>query len=249
MPVAALGGMLVSLSLFLTVSFHSSPYFTGSGHRLLLRMDTAPPGRRRRCTRPRHLAGRTNDRRPTERPGALPRRDVLSRGAVTGLVAGAAVVLAGLVAAIGRAAAGSTNPALSPGAPTLTTGGSDLHDGRQLGLGVRIPDHDRGPTFGHRGRSRLERAGRGLGELHRPAVGRPVDRHPAVRPGSFTAFDAVCPHAGLHRRYVRSAKIIACPCHGSEFDPSTGDVLRGPAPTGLTPIKSSKDPNGNLYAQ
>src|ERR1019366_10624543 len=28
--VAALGGLLLSLSLFLTVSFHASPYFTGA---------------------------------------------------------------------------------------------------------------------------------------------------------------------------------------------------------------------------
>ena len=67
--------------------------------------------------------------------------------------------------------------------------------------------------------------------------------------GRFTAFDAVCPHAGCTVGYVAAARIIACPCHGSEFDARTGSVLRGPAPTGLTPIKIVEGPNGGLYVQ
>ena len=65
--------------------------------------------------------------------------------------------------------------------------------------------------------------------------------------GDFVAFDAVCPHAGCTVAYQRSARIIACPCHGSEFDARTGDVIRGPATTGLTPITVIKGANGDLY--
>ena len=65
--------------------------------------------------------------------------------------------------------------------------------------------------------------------------------------GDFVAFDAVCPHAGCTVAYQRSAQLIACPCHGSEFDAGTGDVIRGPATRGLTPISVTKGSDGDLY--
>jgi len=65
--------------------------------------------------------------------------------------------------------------------------------------------------------------------------------------GQFVAFDAICPHAGCTVAYQSAANIIACPCHGSEFDARTGDVIQGPATYGLTPIKIVKGSNGNLY--
>ena len=47
--------------------------------------------------------------------------------------------------------------------------------------------------------------------------------------------------------YQPSAGIIACPCHGSEFNPENGDVIQGPATSGLTPIKVVTGSNGDLY--
>ncbi|MGA3148518.1 MAG: Rieske (2Fe-2S) protein [Acidimicrobiales bacterium] len=61
------------------------------------------------------------------------------------------------------------------------------------------------------------------------------------------AFDAICPHAGCTVAYQRSAHLIACPCHGSEFDAGTGDVIRGPATRGLTTISVTRGSNGDLY--
>jgi Rieske Fe-S protein len=52
--------------------------------------------------------------------------------------------------------------------------------------------------------------------------------------GTFKAFDAVCPHQGCTVGSVEAGQIV-CPCHGSHFDDSTGAVVAGPAPTGLTP--------------
>ncbi len=40
-----------------------------------------------------------------------------------------------------------------------------------------------------------------------------------------------------------------CPCHGSEFNVTTGDVIDGPAPHGLTKLKVVEESNGNLYLQ
>ena len=51
--------------------------------------------------------------------------------------------------------------------------------------------------------------------------------------GGFAAFDARCPHQGCAVSEVTTRSIV-CPCHGSEFDPGTGAMTKGPATTGLT---------------
>lgn len=53
--------------------------------------------------------------------------------------------------------------------------------------------------------------------------------------GEFKAFTSVCPHQGCTVGEV-TADAIICPCHGSEFSAETGEVLVGPAMTGLTPV-------------
>jgi thiosulfate dehydrogenase [quinone] large subunit len=67
--------------------------------------------------------------------------------------------------------------------------------------------------------------------------------------GRFLAFNAVCPHAGCTVSYQPAAGMFVCPCHGSEFNGRTGDVIAGPAPRGLTPIRVTKGPGGQLYAE
>jgi Rieske Fe-S protein len=52
--------------------------------------------------------------------------------------------------------------------------------------------------------------------------------------GTVAAFDATCPHAGCTVRPTDDG--LGCPCHGSAFDPATGDVLQGPAASPLTPV-------------
>ena len=44
--------------------------------------------------------------------------------------------------------------------------------------------------------------------------------------GEFHAFSAICTHAGCTVQGVADG-IIACPCHGSQFDATTGDVVVG----------------------
>lgn len=50
--------------------------------------------------------------------------------------------------------------------------------------------------------------------------------------GEFKAFDARCPHQGCAVADVTTTAIV-CPCHGSEFDPSSGEMTQGPATEGL----------------
>jgi len=55
----------------------------------------------------------------------------------------------------------------------------------------------------------------------------------------------VCTHAGCTVDF--QSGVIACPCHGSEFDANTGAVLRGPAATPLG-AKRVIERRGSIYA-
>jgi nitrite reductase/ring-hydroxylating ferredoxin subunit len=53
--------------------------------------------------------------------------------------------------------------------------------------------------------------------------------------GDFVAYSAVCTHQGCTVAYKNGQ--LACPCHGSVFDPAKGaEVVAGPAPTPLQEI-------------
>jgi thiosulfate dehydrogenase [quinone] large subunit len=242
--VAAVAGMLLSLGLFLSVSFHSSPYFTGSDIVFLFAWTPLAVGGAGGGPALDTWLARPVAVQPA-RTGGVARRAVLTRGAATGLVAGTVVVVGGIAAAAGRAAGGttsargSTNPSgggsgtetTSPSAVTPTTGsggsGGSGPSGTSVGSAAGVPVG-------------------GSATFTDPATGDPalIIRS---KVGEFVAFDAVCPHAGCTVAYQSSSNIIACPCHGSEFDPRTGAVVHGPATTGLTRITLSEGFNGQLY--
>jgi nitrite reductase/ring-hydroxylating ferredoxin subunit len=60
--------------------------------------------------------------------------------------------------------------------------------------------------------------------------------------GEFKAFSAVCTHMGCIVSQVSNGT-IDCPCHGSQYSITTGDVVAGPAPKPLATenIKVSGD--------
>lgn len=54
--------------------------------------------------------------------------------------------------------------------------------------------------------------------------------------GDFKAFSSVCPHQSCNVSQITAEEII-CPCHGSKFSSETGELINGPATTGLAPVE------------
>jgi Rieske Fe-S protein len=63
--------------------------------------------------------------------------------------------------------------------------------------------------------------------------------------GDFKAFSAVCTHMGCIVNQI-SDGTIDCPCHGSQYSITTGDVVAGPAPSPL-PAKQIMVSGGSIF--
>ena len=241
--IAAVGGMLISLSLFLTVSFHAGPYYTGSDIVFLFAwLPLLVAGAGGVLSVDAFLEARTH---PGSGPSpAMAPRHELDRRAFTlkatalGTAGALGLLLAGLSAGIGRlvghysSAADPSATNSGPGATTVTTAKP-------------------GPTKSTpRGKKVLPATMVAVGQsatFNAPKSGDPAV---VVQPtaGTFVAFDAVCPHEGCTVAYVATDKLFVCPCHGSRFNGETGALVRGPATRGLTPIAITEGPDGDLYA-
>jgi cytochrome b6-f complex iron-sulfur subunit len=61
----------------------------------------------------------------------------------------------------------------------------------------------------------------------------------------FFAVSAVCTHLGCITQWKPEANLIACPCHGSKFQPD-GKNMEGPAPRPLPHFAISLSADGEL---
>ena len=297
--MAAAGGLALSLGLFFTISFHSSPYYTGSdivfvfawtplllaGSGGVLSVDAlvatsirtrlgAEPAAvvsipfaavRRTCGSYQKGACQARNGAPcapapcpflVQRPTPprrldvheIDRRTFATKGAVATSVAIAGLLGGGMVAGIGRLLGGS-----SPKSGALLNGGS--------GTPVTAAPTTRAPANSGSAPTSVAPPPRPPGTVVGPANRVPVggaaffndpstgDPSLVVRPqpGTFLAFDAVCPHAGCTVQYDGTNKVFICPCHGSEFNAHTGAVEVGPAATGLTQLRIARGSDGQLY--
>jgi thiosulfate dehydrogenase [quinone] large subunit len=299
--VAALGGFLLSLSLFLTVSFHASPFFTGAdivfffawmpfivaGAGTQLSMDAWIKNRvAKEHQRPspvlvpiafaqvQSLCGNYQQGKCKARAGlacdaaacpvllneessppvpaahAADRRAVVLGSALAAAVGTSVVISGAAMAVAGRLIDGAPKPkgqgkqlaplTTSPTTvtsttspkPTVTTSPTTTQPapaGQLLGSASQVPKNQ-------------------AASFTIPSSGDPgIVIH--TEAGEFVGYDAVCPHTGCTVGYSNVAKIIVCPCHGSEFQVSNGDVIVGPAPHGLAKLKIVEGANGNLYLQ
>lgn len=67
-----------------------------------------------------------------------------------------------------------------------------------------------------------------------------------LKPGQFSAVDAICPHQGCQVEFVSASAGFACPCHFSRFG-ADGSRIDGPAPRGLTKLNVTVA-NGDVQA-
>jgi thiosulfate dehydrogenase (quinone) large subunit len=276
--IAAIGGLLLSLNLFLAVSFHTSPYYTGSDIVFvfawmpfiiagggLLSLDALVAN---------VVAARQSW---SGAPVDVDRRRVL--GAVTFAAAAVAVLGAGAAAGLGRLfnnaspspssdelSSGSDSPAAS--SPALSTAPASTSSSAS-GVDPTATPSATASTPSATASTPLattspkpvtpKPAGSKIGPASAvPVAGSAAFQDPAtgdpaivVQPkaGTFLGFDAVCPHAGCTVGYDQARIRFVCPCHGSEFNGNTGAVEVGPATRGLGRITVAEGSDGQLYAR
>jgi len=275
--VAAIGGVLLSLSFLLTVSWGTDPYYLGPDIVFLfaflpLAIDVPSPWSVDAAVARRlHLPLASPIRAVSFEDR---RRRLAETGAVALWVGVIGLVGSGAAAGLGRllsdgdksntagggggvvlkapanppaATTGSTSSTVSSSTSVATTGSDPTSSsatsttpptttappptttipGTPIGLATDVPVG-------------------GSASFTDPATG---ERAIVVQPraGVFEACSAVCTHQGCTVAYQPGSGLLHCPCHGAEFDPSTGAVQRGPAQQSLATITIRTASNGYLY--
>ncbi|MCU1686789.1 MAG: DoxX family rane protein [Amycolatopsis sp.] len=208
--VAALGGIMLALSFFLTVSWTTRPYYYGADlgfafawTPLLIAGDG---GVFSVTTRLRAAVRRRLDLTLDE--GAtgqdeVERRTLLRAGLISAAVAAVGVAAGSALALARRPRNASHPPAATPGAATVIAAAADV----AVGSSKSFTAPNGTPAY---------------------------LLHPAA--DTFMAFNAACTHQGCPVSYTGPG--FRCPCHGSTFD-QNGQVTGGPAnaPLKKVPVK------------
>jgi thiosulfate dehydrogenase [quinone] large subunit len=236
--IAAAGGLLLSLSFFLTVSWGTYPYFFGPDivfvfafTPLIIGGDGGVYSLSARVREAIRRRMRVAVPAPADESSAVSlavdRRTVLLTGAVAGGIALGAALLGGL----GRSVASSRQDDIS--AAGESTGSTPNTTGTTSGTAVSIGLASELPVGG-------------VKAFTDPATGEPAY---ALQPkaGTFLAYSAVCTHQGCTVGFDQASAQFACPCHGARFDASNGDAVRGPAQRPLRKITVTQS-NGELFA-
>lgn len=250
--IAAAGGMGLNFLLFLTASWHTTPYFLGpdlvftfAWVPFVLTGATGQPALDNVSWKPSAATVRRTSLRPPGEGLEGEAAAVSTRRALLAEFAGAALAIAGISALVkGSYSAPRTLAAGSKGSGSAASGGSGPSQGASAtgnGAASGAPSLPSGAVK--------------LGPANRLPSGQaatysdPADGSPDIlireSDGSLKAFSAVCTHAGCTVGY--ESGVIVCPCHGGEYSAETGEVIAGPPPSGLAQ-KKVLEAGGQIYA-
>lgn len=205
--IAATGGALISLSLWLTVSWSVSPYYLGSDLAYLMAWLPLVLAGTPYLSVDGYLAQRSGRDRERGLAEDQVRRRTLVDGGIAAVALGGAGLLAGsLTATFGR----DTNKVTAAAAPTPAgTAAAPAPSGATVSVAASAV-----PVGGS-------------AQVKDPATG---DAVYIVQPrtGEYCGFSSVCTHSGCAVDAPKNNQLY-CPCHGSKFDATTGAVITGPA--------------------
>jgi len=250
---AAAGGLGLNFLLFLTASWHTTPYFLGpdliftfawlpfvlagaEGQPALDNLVDRPAVAQR--TRLRPFDVEEGDAVALD-PGSTRRTLLVELGAAAAAIAGISLLAKGAYSAPRSLAQGPPSGSGNSGGskPAASGGGEAGRSGSGRGAS-KVPSNavELGPA-------------RRLPSGSAATYSDPADGAPDIvireSDGSIRAFSAVCTHAGCTVGYEGGT--IVCPCHGGEFSAETGEVIAGPPPAPLEP-RRVLEANGKIYA-
>jgi len=221
---AAIGVFGLATSFFLTVSWGTSPYFFGpdivfmaasipfiiGGDGGYLSVESMI---RQRVQRDLGVVpGTPISNKPLEEQ--IQRRTLIQSGATAGVIGALGLVIGGIGHkrnASKVVATPTSTPSATPTASASATGATP--SGTKV---AAVSDVPVGSAF----------------KFTESSTGAPAY---IMQPkaGTFLAYSAICTHEGCIVNYDAGNKIFACPCHGAQFDPTTGIPSRGPAQSPL----------------
>lgn len=256
--LAAAFGMGLNFLLFLTASWHTTPYFLGpdlvftfAWLPFVLAGASDQPALDNALEQESARLERRTSLRPAGRSGR-PAGPALTRRKLVAQTGAAALALAGIAALSKGSYSGPTTSTASLGGRGRGSGGGG--SGGSSGGGSGSGTGSGGSHTASSGPSLPANAVK-LGPSNRLPAGQaasysdPADGSTDIlireSDGSLKAFSAICTHAGCQVEY--SGGEIICPCHGSVFSAQTGAVEGGPAPTGLAE-KKVVEKSGEIYA-
>ncbi|MFF2547276.1 Rieske 2Fe-2S domain-containing protein [Kitasatospora sp. NPDC058063] len=220
---AALGGALLNLSLWLTVSWSVSPYYLGNDLAYLMAWTPLLLAGTPYLSVDGYLARRAGrDRARGLGEDHVKRRALVDGGIAAVAIGGAGLLTGSLTRTFGRDRSAAPEPSAAP-VSAAASGAAPASAAPATAPTVPAASVPVG----------------GSAQVKDPATG---DAVYIVQPkaGQYCAFSAVCTHSGCAVDAPKNGQLY-CPCHGSRFDAATGAVVNGPAVKPLPKYAVSKD--------